>query len=38
MQNYDRILPETMERDDQGWKYALFSTKAVKLLIKVAGD
>jgi len=34
MQNHDRILPEMIEKDDQVWKYALFSTKAGKFLIK----
>jgi hypothetical protein len=34
MQNHDRILPETIEKDDQAWKYGLFSTKAGKFLIK----
>jgi hypothetical protein len=34
MQNHDRLLPETIGKDDQAWKYALFSTKAGKLLIK----
>jgi hypothetical protein len=33
-QNHDRVLPETIEKDDQAWNYALFSTKAVKFLIK----
>jgi hypothetical protein len=28
MQNHDRISTETIEKDDQAWKYALFSTKA----------
>jgi hypothetical protein len=28
------LLPETIEKDDQAWKYALFSTKAGKFLIK----
>jgi hypothetical protein len=37
MQNHDRILPEAIEKDDQAWKYALFSTKAVKFLIKRQG-
>jgi hypothetical protein len=37
VQNHDRILPETIEKDDQAWKYALFSTKAVKFLIKRQG-
>jgi hypothetical protein len=34
MQNHDRILPETIEKDDQAWKYAFISTKAGKFLIK----
>jgi len=34
MKNHDRILPETIEKDDQAWKYALFSTKAGKFFIK----
>jgi len=34
VQNHDRILPETIEKDDQAWKYALFSTKAVEFSIK----
>jgi hypothetical protein len=28
MQNHDRILSETIEKDDQAWKNALFPTKA----------
>jgi hypothetical protein len=36
-QNNDRMLPEAIEKDDQAWKYALFSTKAVKFLIKRQG-
>jgi hypothetical protein len=28
MQNHDRILLETIEKDAQAWKYASFSTKA----------
>jgi hypothetical protein len=31
-------LPETVEKDDQAWKYALFSTKAGKFLIKRQRD
>jgi len=29
--------PETIEKDDQAWKYALFSTKAGKFVIKRQG-
>jgi hypothetical protein len=38
VQNHDRILPETIEKDDQVWKYVLFSTNAGKFLIKRQGD
>jgi hypothetical protein len=37
MQNHDRIFTRNVEKDDQAWKYALFSTKAGKFLIKRAG-
>jgi len=33
LQNYDRILPETMEKDDQAWKITIILPKAGKFLI-----
>jgi len=27
VQNYDRSIAESMEKDDQTWKYAVFLTK-----------
>lgn len=38
MQNYDRILPQMMEKDDQAWKYPAFLTKAVNFLIELRAN
>ena len=37
MQNHDRIVTGNDRKDDQAWKYAVFSTKAGKFLIKRQG-